>query len=649
MGPNPIDNREGAETRPDARPATLKAIGLCAVLIIIIGATGYLFYESTIAYKLVFSDDNIFVIDYSNFNKDISNIPTSFKQTIGKSFYRPLLITSFIIDSHMSKSDNRTNPYIYRRTNVLLHAIASCLVFIALIKLKYEHKSSFVISMLFTVHPLLTPAASWISGRNDSLVTIFILLSFIAVIGFYNNNKYNKWIYYTFCIITFACSLFTKEVSIMLPFVVLAYSYLYRKDPVVTTKNIVVVIGYVIIVTLWLVMRSAAFSNVVNPDSIGLESFVRNVPSMPAMIGKMFLPIEMIALSSYEPTSIVSGVVIILGLIALVCFSEKIDKRRILFGVLWTIFFILPALVVRIVGVDDFFDYAEHRSYLAMIGIFIIIMELIKNYNIDFRKPIPVFASIIIISLYGYRAWIYKPVFENRTTFWRHAVEMYPSKVRGLLNLGKAYVLDNDLDSAEECYKRGIELDSQNVNLYIGIVDVYIKKKEFEKAIKYCKIAIEIESTNVTANYYLAKSYINLNNYAEAIVPLKRAYMYNSDPLWLNDLAFAYYKSGNARMALDTYTNLLEMYPNIAIVYANIGLVYAELGDYPNAEKSWRKAVELDAKMYDSYNNLIKLYILTNNQDKAFEIKDKLEQAGGKLDPMISVNETAGMDQPLSK
>ena len=61
---------------------------------------------------------------------------------------------------------------------------------------------SFLFAFFYGVHPILTPVVAWIPGRNDSLITIFILLASIAVIYLYDSK--NKILQYLFLLLHFS-------------------------------------------------------------------------------------------------------------------------------------------------------------------------------------------------------------------------------------------------------------------------------------------------------------------------------------------------------------------------------------------------------------------------------------------------------------
>ena len=160
------------------------------ILSAVIALVAFVLYYQTVDYSLVYCDDNIFV---ERFTADV-DIPSTLDTTVGATFYRPVLNSSFIMDARMATPDTvdfkkmpvqqYQKPFeelvdisVYHVTNLIIHIIGSILVLITLIKLRIPYLLSFILALLFTVHPILTPAVSWISGRNDAMITVMILFS----------------------------------------------------------------------------------------------------------------------------------------------------------------------------------------------------------------------------------------------------------------------------------------------------------------------------------------------------------------------------------------------------------------------------------------------------------------------------------------
>lgn len=597
-----------------------------------IGLSSFMLYYNTIDYELVYCDDNIFIHDFQEFNKNIDDIWDSFKRTFGTSYYRPILGMSFVIDANIGiwqgLEGGHLNPMPFQLSNNIYHVIGSILVFIFLAQLRYNIIAVFFFSLIFAVHPILTPAVSWISGRNDSLITIFILLSFMTNIAYYRTkNPALKYPILLLHLLFFATALFTKEIATMYTLLVVAYNLFFREGIVdkvagkyklniknfFSAENLTLASGWFVIGLLWNNLRHKAFENISNPDEIGMSAFIKNLPTPFAMIGKIFLPVKMIALSTFEMFSIISGAIIIITLIILAFRIKDVRKRHIMFGLFWFLIFLGPTLFIRILNVDDFFDYAEHRAYLIMVGIFVIVLELMKGLKINYSKPTTIAGLTLIVLIFGYKSYNYKFEFDGRKNFWAHMTKMYPFKARGYLDLGKAYLVKGELDQADSLYRMGIDRNPDNMNFYIDLSVVKIQKKEYAEAEKYATKAVELSKKSgrigtgdKLAYVYLGTAMISQGKFQDALPIMLQAVNLSGgkDADVLHKYAICLHNTGEYDEAIKYYSASLRLNDKDYQAMTNYGVALSHVGN-GDAEKILRHAVILNPKAEVSYVNLI--------------------------------------------
>ncbi len=603
------------------------------IMTAVIALTIGILYGGTTEYKYVFCDDNIFCLDFYQFNKEASNIPVAFEQTVGVSYYRPFLIFSFMMDAQRGGID----PVYYRTTNIILHILGSILVLAFFLRLGYERITSFLFSMLFAVHPIIAPSATWISGRNDSLLAVLLLSSFLCY-SYFRDGTPQKWLYYGGHIILFFIALFTKEIAAMFPLILLAETLLVRNGKFITKDNIILASGYAVAGLIWHLMRMAAITAANNPDDFGLEPFFINLPTIPAMLGKMLLPVNMIALSTFEMFSIITGFVVLAALIGGSFFIKEADKSRILFGTIWFTLLLVPSFFIRLDRVEDFFDYAEHRAFLPMIGILIIVLELLKGIKIDFKKSSTIGVIAVIVLAFAIRSYAYTNAFKDRTTFWQHMVDLYPYKARGYLDLGKAYFEKKEYKTAEKLYQKGLEINPDNPSFYIDLSALNLAMSQFALAEKFAKQALEITQEDAVAWYNLSKSYIGRQMLDQSLEPLHKAAQLKKHPTWFFELAQVYYTREQYDKAEAIYEEVREFDPNSPILLANLGSVYVVTGREKKAVEYWNKALSLNSRFQEAYINMIRYYIGQKDADSILRIIRTM-QANNVLLPQNLANE----------
>ena len=549
-----------------------------------------LVYAKTVSFDLVYCDDNIYVVENYAYNSDTANVFTSFKKTLGATFYRPFLSISFILDAQIGELD----PKVYHTTNLVLHLAASLLLFFILLKSGFSEILSCLLSLFFSVHPLLTPAVSWIPGRNDSLLSVFVFVSLLSLIHYLESRKRTSLVLHVFF---FAVSLFTKETAILFPVLCVLFIRFFRRERLLIKANIPLIAGWITASVLWWIMRSAAMADIINPDTIGLGAFLQNYPAFAAILGKIFIPVKMCVLASFESLSILCGVFSLITLLSLLFFIKKIDKGKAWFGLVWFVLFLLPAVLVRIANVDDFFDYAEHRAYLPLVGIIFLLAEIFRALKIDFRRPLLLAFALVVIGVFAARSFTYTGHFKNRRAYWSHQVKTFPEKSKGYYNLGKVNFLEDRMEEAESLYKEGIRLNPQNPGLYFDLAAVYLSQKKFQEAEQNANKALSIEPQNSIALYYLGKSFMERNLWEKAVPALERASEGSQVfPYLFLDLGKVYAHERQFDKALKAFKKAIDLNSKFSDAYLEMGNVYFLRKEFIDAERVWIKSFRLIQK-----------------------------------------------------
>ena len=157
-------------------------------------------YSQTFKFDFVNWDDNVNLYENNNvINFDVKRIFTD--HVIGN--YNPLANFTFALEYKIVKD----NPKWYHINNVLLHIICTLLIFVLMKRLGLTFFSSFLISLLFGIHPMHVESVAWITERKDVLFGTFYLLSLLFYISYFKSKKN---IYYLLSILLFILSLLSK-------------------------------------------------------------------------------------------------------------------------------------------------------------------------------------------------------------------------------------------------------------------------------------------------------------------------------------------------------------------------------------------------------------------------------------------------------
>lgn len=515
----------------------------------IISGLGFILYFQTLFFNFTYLDDNVLILANANFLGDLSNIVRTFQidvfNSVGNiaSYYRPILTLSFMFDFSLGGS----GPTIYHFTNIVLHVLATSLLFIFLKKLNYKKELAFLFSIIFLVHPVLSQAISWIPGRNDSLLAVFILSTFIFFISYLKNEKISSlgW-----CVVFFALAIFTKESALFVLPVMFFYSFLFHKETRFSLGNLYFAIGALVIIGLWAVARHLALDSS-SPITVvdTFKSIYSSLPGLIQYIGKIILPFNLNVLPIMEDTTFIYGIISVSLLVGLFLMTKTKRWIYILFGTIWFLAFLLPSFIRP--DPNKIADFFEHRLYVPIIGIFIILLEIDFIKNLNFRKKITLIIIGILILILSMITLVHSNNFDNRLAFWKNAVKNSPHYAFAHQNLGAIEFLEKNIENSEKELKIALLLNPNEKMAHNNLGLVYFNKNKFSEAEEEYKKELKINPYYDNAHYNLGLLYYRQLKYTEAENSWKKTLSINpgyNDALKM--LALLYYNNKNYKEAV---------------------------------------------------------------------------------------------------
>ncbi len=506
---------------------------------LLIFGIGALLYAWPLFFKFTYFDDNILILDNLFYLKRISNIFNAFEIGVfqvlhaSEAYYRPLLTVSLILEAQISGA----NPFLYHLTNVLIHLTNASLVFVLFKRLNYAKDKSLASALIFLVHPVLTQAVVWIPGRNDSLLTLFVLTSFIFFLG-YINKEVNKLLFVH--ILFFAAAVFTKESGILLPLFCLYYLQIICKDGLFSERKIKLVLSWTFVLIVWYFMRAVALTNSIKytfPMIIG--GIYKSLPAVLLYLGKVVIPIGLSAIATLKDSSLIWGVISLSIIFVFLFITKNKNYRLIVFGTFWFLLFLFSSFI----SLDPTYPafLLEHRIYLPLVGLMLIFLEInpLKNFAIDKKEYL--YPFLLLLAFLFLLTLNHSKDFRNRITFWEKAVKDSPSHPLVHRNLGAMYYLDGREEEAEKEYKKALELNSSEAMAHNNLGLIYMNRGNMEFAEEEFKKELEINPSydNAYFNYALLEN--KIGNYDKAVA------------LWLKTLEI------NPDY-LDAYRNLVTYY-----------------------------------------------------------------------------------------
>jgi hypothetical protein len=517
------------------------------IALLILATVTVMVYGRTLFLGFTKLDDTIFIVENASYNADLKNVGVSFQRGLFNptkdAYYRPLFLVDFIFESRLFG----VNPAGYHFTNLLYHVLSVILLFLFLKRIKIPPADSFLLSLLFAVHPVLTQAVAWIPGRNDLILMVFFLSAFILLLKYLEKPKPALLLPHFILILA---ALFYKETAVIIPVIMGCFSLLYMKSG--WRKLIFPAITWIAAVGTWFLVRSTATlaNNWISPPEM-LRAGMERLGVILQYLGKIFLPVNLAVFPEAREITLIWGIIALAALVFLVVYSKSYKKTLTWLGLFWFLVFLVPVLIVPKELNDQVF---EHRLYLPVVGILLMLSQVFPfSHGLDNRQKFILISVIALI--FSVQSFIRSGYFSDPVTFWTHAAEGSPGSAYARTLLGTKI---EDPDERERHFRMAYALDPnlKNLNYYLG--KVLFDKKQPDSADVYLRK--EVVNNPVPDAYFLmALIAFNKNQFDSAAVYLERVIELNPfDPQANHNLALLYFQHGQPEKSRQVVRKMQE-------------------------------------------------------------------------------------------
>ncbi|MBN3038160.1 MAG: tetratricopeptide repeat protein [Candidatus Omnitrophica bacterium] len=673
--------------------------GLLWLSLALILIVGFAAYANSLRGKFLLDDETLILSNI--YIKDPSHMTRLFTGSIdagagGKSAsYRPLQLLTYMLDYRLWGLDVRG----YHLSSVVLHILTSLSLFWLVSLLFGNWFISLLVGLLFVLHPVHSEAVSYISGRADSLVSLFMLLCFVFYVKSLKNNKISL---YVVCLLTYALALLSRENALILPLLFLIYHYSFKEK--LKAKKFLPILSLAL---LYITIRFSLLRFALG--SVGAQTtFVQRVPgSFVAFLQYLRLLIAPFGLHMEYGNKIFafSNPQVLIGILAFFIFLVFLFKMNkagnvYFFAASWFLVTLLPS--ANLYPVNAFM--AEHWLYLPSIGFFIILARLLDLLWQE--KRLRIISIIIALSLSAF--YFYSLIRQNE--YWREPISFYertlklnPQSSRTYHNLAKEYATRSRQKEAIALFEKAIELDPEYAEAYSNLGFVYFSLGSSPLAIAAYEKAIELDpeyaeaysnlgyiyhtltdeemsialcSRAIEINPFLAEAYNNLGlSYYYALKEkekakglFQKAQSLNPDiPEPYYNLANLYSDAGENEKALEFYQQAIKVRPDYIEAYYKLGLVYNQMGLRQKAIEAYKKTIQINPNLEGAYYNLGLVYydleqmqLAIEAYKKAIEVNPDFAQAyhnlglaqfaqGKTKDAIVSYRKAVELDPYLAK
>jgi protein O-mannosyl-transferase len=438
--------------------------------------------------------------------RDIGSIPRYFTKGLWENSaleittekrYLPMTLVPMLLNYQVWGG----NPFGYHLFLLLLHLANTFLVYVLIRKIASGSAMAATVgAAIFALHPTKVGSVAWIIGGVEPLVAFFLLCAMLAHLSYSDSqNNYRQWRYLVFSLVCFQLALWSKEVAVAFPLIVVVHDLIYR-------KKIDWLTGFlqILIVAVYMVARSLVLGGAGVTEGIDVSQFSRAIDFALGYSEMLVFPfhIPFYILPPEHSVSSVLGLVGAIVILTLAGFSWRgfdTGRRKVFaFSVIWAIVFFWPAILLAFYT-QGF--YAPRYLYVPSVGASIFIAAFYDCMNAAYpRLKITLTAACaLIVASYGFLTWKEIPVWHDNGTIYRKVAEEAPENAVGFLGLGQYYFNREEYAAAEANYLLALQkakTPQSRVDPLVALGTIYGISNNLDKSESYLKEAVSIDPRN---------------------------------------------------------------------------------------------------------------------------------------------------------
>ncbi|MBS1635645.1 MAG: tetratricopeptide repeat protein [Bacteroidetes bacterium] len=215
--------------------------------------------------------------------------------------------------------------------------------------------------------------------------------------------------------------------------------------------------------------------------------------------------------------------------------------------------------------------------------------------------------------------------YESAAADFRSLIAKEPGKGENYFYFGENYFANDELDSANIFYQKGVDANATNPLNYVGLGKVlWYKGKTADAKTQFYKAATLGANKNGEVMRKTAEAYTNATtkNLDEAIQLLNNAIKLepkNPDNYILLGDAMFQKNPSDGTSPIKNYQKATELNPKSTIGVLREGKLYQYSRNYQLALEKYKSALQIDATFAPAYREIAEMYLLAGQNNKSIE------------------------------
>ena len=580
------------------------------LLAVLLATSVLVAYAGVRQHDFVNFDDPEYVVQNRNVTSGLTFANVAWSLTaVHSANWHPLTWMSHMLDCSLYGLE----PGGHHVTNVLLHALATVLLFFALRTMTGAPGRSAFVAALFALHPRNVESVAWISERKDVLSAVFWTGAMWAHAAYAQRSTLPR---YLAVALLLGLGLLAKPMVVTLPAALLLLDlWPLRRvrlagigDDATTDVRTPAPLAVPAVVReyapLFAIALAAAIVTFLAQRSSGAVATLAALPlgfrlqnaivTYAGYLWSLLWPTQLAVFYPYRTLPLAEVAAAMAVLIALTALAWRTRRAQpyLLVGWLWYLGTLVP--VIGIVKAGDQ-AMADRFTYLPAIGIFLAatwaIADAASRDSRARRALVPAAVLVAIACLLTTRRQVEH--WRDSVTLFRHALAVTSRNHLAELNLAAALVERGDVAAGLEHARAAQALRPDDVKVLATLGTALARSGHGDEAESAYRRALQSDPDSVLAWLGMAVLHAEREQWADA----ERA-----------------------------YAEVLRREPEHAKAHAGLGFVLSAQARHADAIAQYRAAIVADEKLLQAYNGLALALEATGQTDEALRVLESALQ-----------------------
>jgi tetratricopeptide (TPR) repeat protein len=509
-----------------------------------------------------------------------------------------------------------TNVAGYHAGNLLLHIAVALLLFslglrtlrLPSLEGRLEGQArpiALAITLLWTVHPLLTESVTSVIQRGELIVGLFYLLTLYGAVRSFDSTRKAFW--YGWAIAACLLGMASKEVMATAPVMVLLYDRAFLsgsfKKALMQRRPL-----YIGLAATWVLLGLLIFSHSDRNETVGfglgVQWWAYALTQCQAIVRYLGLALWPQGLVFDYGTEVVKDVTVVWpqAAILLVLLGATVyatvRQPKLGFAGCWFFGILAPSSSVIPLTTQTM---AEHRMYLPLIPV---VALAAVGLFIKANKKTGLAVAVVVAALLGWRTERRNDVYSSAASLWGDTTSKRPGNARAYNELGNALDGMGRMSEALANYDKALQLKPDYAMAKYNKAESLLKMGQASTAIELLDQALRIKPAYFKALKLKGDALVQLGRSDAAITSYEEALkLQPNDSGAARILGLALLSAGRRAEAIERLQAVLRADPRDARAHSSLGYAFSKVGQVDMAIQHLAAAARLEPDSAEAHAN----------------------------------------------